>query len=59
MTRPTLFSIAPALALASCGARNDAGNQANGGPAVQNATLAKLDLLVRYAKQVLEDAETQ
>jgi len=47
MTRPTLFSIAPALALvalASCGVRDDAGNQANGGPAVQNATLAKLDV---------------
>ena len=47
MTRATLFRIARALAvvaLTSCGARNDAGNQANGGPAVENATLAKLDL---------------
>jgi Raf kinase inhibitor-like YbhB/YbcL family protein len=32
------------IALSSCGARNQAGNQANGGMAVENATLAKLEL---------------
>lgn len=40
-------SIAPALALialASCGASNHATNEANGGSAVENATLTKLDL---------------
>jgi Raf kinase inhibitor-like YbhB/YbcL family protein len=47
MTR-TLVKFAPALALialASCGASNSANNQsANGGPAVENATLTKLSL---------------
>ena len=47
MTRDGLLRIAPALALialASCGAGNHATNQASGGSAVDNATLAKLNL---------------
>lgn len=32
------------IALSSCGARNQANNEANGGTAMENATLAKLEL---------------
>jgi len=33
------------VALASCGARNDATNESNGGTAVENATLTKLSII--------------
>ncbi|MFL6720549.1 MAG: YbhB/YbcL family Raf kinase inhibitor-like protein [Sphingomonas sp.] len=47
MHRQTLLKCSPALALvalASCGARDAASQRANGGPAVENATLTKLSL---------------
>src|SRR3982751_1488731 len=47
MTHRKLITLAPALALvalASCGSNNQAVNQTNGGTAVENATLAKLQL---------------
>ena len=47
MTRHIWTRLAPALllaALASCGASDGSGNQANGGNAVENATLTKLQL---------------
>ena len=47
MTMRAWRSLAPALlvaALASCGARNESANQANGERTVQNATLTKLSL---------------
>lgn len=47
MTRKTFAMLAPALALvalASCGASNHGANQANGGTAMENATLTKLSL---------------
>ena len=47
MTRHIWTRIVPALlltALASCGASDGSGNQANGGNAVENATLTKLQL---------------
>lgn len=39
-----LIPITLFVALASCGATDNASNEANGGPAVENATLAKLRL---------------
>jgi Raf kinase inhibitor-like YbhB/YbcL family protein len=39
-----LLSALSVLALASCGARNEAADQQQGGPAMDNASLAKLDL---------------
>jgi len=47
MTYRTVLRIAPALvfgALASCGASDGSGNRGNGGAAVDNATLTKLQL---------------
>jgi len=47
MTHRTITQLAFALALvalASCGARNDATNESNGEVAVENATLTKLEL---------------
>jgi Raf kinase inhibitor-like YbhB/YbcL family protein len=47
MTHRKLITFAPALALvalASCGSNGNAVNQTNGGTAVENATLAKLQL---------------
>jgi hypothetical protein len=47
MTHRTIIQLAPALALAalaSCGARNHATHELNGGTAVENATLNKLEL---------------
>jgi Raf kinase inhibitor-like YbhB/YbcL family protein len=47
MTHPIWRVLAPALliaALASCGSRDEPANQTNGGSAVDNATLARLDL---------------
>ena len=41
---PKLIPMMLFAALASCGARNRAPDQTNGGPAVENATLAKLSL---------------
>ena len=47
MIDPFVPKVIPALlliALASCGARNEAANQTNGGTAVDNATLTKMSL---------------
>jgi len=47
MTHRTIIQLAPALALAalaSCGARNHATHESNGGTAVENVTLTKLEL---------------